>query len=105
MVVFKHQMLMNQVHVGAGRTMETLPAPTARPSRAAPGALVVGQSGGPTAVINASLVGAGRAAPASNQGGGNYGARYGVRGVPDPDLSALRPGPAQNCDTAERASS
>src|SRR5260221_11126901 len=86
MVVFKHQMLMNQVHVGAGRTMETLPAPTARPSRATPGALIVGQSGGPTAVINASLVGAVRAALASNQVGDIYGARHGLRGVLDRDL-------------------
>ncbi len=73
--------------------METLPAPTARPSRATPGALIVGQSGGPTAVINASLVGAVRAALASNQVGDIYGARYGIRGVLDRDLLDLRAEP------------
>jgi 6-phosphofructokinase 1 len=85
--------------------METLPAPTARPSRATPGALIVGQSGGPTAVINASLVGAVRAALASNQVGGIYGARYGIRGVLDRDLLDLRAEPPSTWDALLRTPS
>src|SRR5258707_8579608 len=89
-------MRIDRVKAGAGRTMESLPASSTRPSRAIPDALVIGQSGGPTAVINASLVGAGRTALASDQAGGVYGARYGIRGVLDrdlPDLGAKQPGP------------
>lgn len=53
------------------------------------GNAVIGQSGGPTAVINQSLVGlieaAGKAAPIRNI----YGARHGVRGILDEDFIDL----------------
>ncbi len=53
------------------------------------GNLVVAQSGGATAVINASLVGAIREAIASDAFDGLYGARYGIQGVLGRDLLDL----------------
>ncbi len=44
---------------------------------------IIGQSGGPTAVINASLCGAAKAASASNKIGRVYGAEHGIQGVID----------------------
>lgn len=58
------------------------------------GNAVIGQSGGPTAVINASLSGAVEAAVASGKIERLYGMRYGIRGLLDNDLvdlSALDP--------------
>ncbi|HEY7983004.1 MAG TPA: diphosphate--fructose-6-phosphate 1-phosphotransferase [Ktedonobacterales bacterium] len=54
------------------------------------GHLVIGQSGGATAVINASLVGAVRAALASDAVDGIYGARHGIEGLLRRDLIDLR---------------
>lgn len=45
-----------------------------------PGAILVGQSGGPTAVINASLAGVIRASRRSNKGTRVYGMRFGIEG-------------------------
>jgi ATP-dependent phosphofructokinase / diphosphate-dependent phosphofructokinase len=56
--------------------------------------LVIGQSGGATAVINASLVGAIRAAKEYAEIDGIYGARFGIQGVLDKqvlDLTTLTP--------------
>src|SRR5215467_11113067 len=52
--------------------------------------LVIGQSGGATAVINASLVGAIRAAKDSAQIGGIYGAQFGIAGVLEKQVFDLR---------------
>ncbi|MGO8949928.1 MAG: 6-phosphofructokinase [Ktedonobacterales bacterium] len=52
--------------------------------------LVIGQSGGATAVINASLVGALREALDHEEIDGIYGARYGIKGVLDRQLLDLR---------------
>src|SRR5258708_20594509 len=98
-------MRIDRVKTGAGRTMESLPASSTRPSRAIPDALVISQSGGPTAVINASLVGAVRTALASDQVGGLYGARYGIRGVLDRDLLDLRAEPPGTWDALLRTPS
>jgi 6-phosphofructokinase 1 len=57
------------------------------------GHLVIGQSGGATAVINASLVGAVRAAFAEDAIDSIYGARYGIEGVLRRDLVDLRQEP------------
>lgn len=54
------------------------------------GALLVGQSGGPTAVINSSLVGVVHEALASPQIGSILGARFGIEGVLADDLVDLR---------------
>jgi 6-phosphofructokinase 1 len=54
------------------------------------GHLLIGQSGGATAVINASLVGAVRAALASDAVDSIYGARHGIEGVLRRDLLDLR---------------
>src|SRR5690349_6974173 len=54
------------------------------------GHLLIGQSGGATAVINASLVGAVRAALAADAVDGIYGARHGIEGVLRRDLLDLR---------------
>ncbi len=59
----------------------------------AKGNLVLGQSGGATAVINASLVGAVRAALAEDAVGDIFGARYGIEGVLNGDLLDLRAQP------------
>ncbi len=56
--------------------------------------LIIGQSGGATAVINASLVGAVEAALASERIGGVYGMLYGVEGLLKEDLVDLRRQPA-----------
>ena len=61
-----------------------------RSTHAARGNLLVGQSGGATAVINASLAGVIRAALVEDDVGAIYGARYGIRGVLDGDLVDLR---------------
>jgi ATP-dependent phosphofructokinase / diphosphate-dependent phosphofructokinase len=85
--------------------MDSLPASSTRHSRTSPGALVIGQSGGPTAVINASLVGTARAALESDQVGGIFGARCGIRGVLDRDLLDLRAEPAGTWDALLRTPS
>lgn len=66
---------------------------------AATGNLLVGQSGGATAVINASLAGVIDAALAAVDGVGEvYGARYGIRGVLERDLVDLRRLPARTVE-------
>lgn len=62
------------------------------------GHLLIGQSGGATAVINASLVGAIRAGLASERIDGVYGMRYGVRGALTRDYIDLRALPASALD-------
>jgi ATP-dependent phosphofructokinase / diphosphate-dependent phosphofructokinase len=62
------------------------------------GHLLIGQSGGATAVINASLVGAVRAALASDAVDGIYGARHGIEGVLRRDVIDLRAEPAATWD-------
>jgi ATP-dependent phosphofructokinase / diphosphate-dependent phosphofructokinase len=54
------------------------------------GNLVIGQAGGATAVINASLVGAFEAAQTEKRIGGIYGMHYGVEGLLKEDLIDLR---------------
>jgi 6-phosphofructokinase len=54
------------------------------------GHLLIGQSGGATAVINASLVGAVHAALASDAIEGIYGARFGIEGLLKEDVLDLR---------------
>jgi len=56
--------------------------------------LIIGQSGGATAVINASLVGAVEAAMADARIDGIYGMRYGVEGLLKEDVIDLRRQPA-----------
>ncbi|HLJ81259.1 MAG TPA: diphosphate--fructose-6-phosphate 1-phosphotransferase, partial [Ktedonobacterales bacterium] len=68
---------------------------TSRPAR---GHLLIGQSGGATAVINASLAGAALAAMEAEAVDGVYGARYGIRGVLDDDLIDLRRLPMDTWD-------
>ena len=51
--------------------------------------IIVGQSGGPTAVINASL--AGVAAAARGGGGKLYGMRHGVQGLEREEVTELGP--------------
>lgn len=58
------------------------------------GNLIIGQSGGATAVINASLVGAVKAALADSRIDGIYGMRYGIEGLLKEDLVDLRQQPA-----------
>lgn len=60
-----------------------------------PGNLVIGQSGGATAVINASLVGAVEAALGADRFTGVYGMRYGVQGLLQEDLLDLRRQPSE----------
>jgi 6-phosphofructokinase len=55
-----------------------------------PGNLLIGQSGGATAVINASLVGAVETALQDQRIGGVYGMRYGIEGLLKEDLIDLR---------------
>lgn len=57
------------------------------------GNILIGQSGGATAVINASLVGAVEAALATDQIGGIYGMHYGIEGFLKEDLLDLRQQP------------
>lgn len=57
------------------------------------GNAVVGQSGGPTAVINQSLVGVILEAKKSNHIRELYGARHGVRGIVNEDFISLREAP------------
>src|SRR5512135_1747186 len=52
--------------------------------------LIIGQSGGATAVINASLVGAVEAALAEERIDGIYGMQYGVEGLLKEDIIDLR---------------
>jgi len=54
------------------------------------GNLIIGQSGGATAVINASLVGAVAAALADSRIEGIYGMRYGIQGLLAEDILDLR---------------
>jgi ATP-dependent phosphofructokinase / diphosphate-dependent phosphofructokinase len=56
--------------------------------------LIIGQSGGATAVINASLVGAIEAAMADARIDGIYGMHYGIEGFLKEDLFDLRRQPA-----------
>lgn len=58
------------------------------------GNLIIGQSGGATAVINASLVGAFNEALKDERIGGIYGMRYGVQGLLDEHIIDLRQQPA-----------
>jgi 6-phosphofructokinase 1 len=69
------------------------------------GSLVIGQSGGATAVINASLAGAVREALASDAFDGVYGVRYGIRGALDSDLLDLRSEPPSVWDELARTPS
>ncbi len=57
------------------------------------GRLLVGQSGGPTAVINSSLAGVVEAARRSGRFTGLYGARYGIEGVLAEDFLDLEAEP------------
>lgn len=66
------------------------------------GSLVVAQSGGPTAVINNSLVGIVHAALNEAAVDGLYGARFGIRGVLDEQLIDLRRVPQQVWDGLRR---
>ena len=54
------------------------------------GHLLIGQSGGTTAVINASLVGAVREAVGTDAIEGIYGARHGIEGVLKQEIVDLR---------------
>ncbi len=56
--------------------------------------LIIGQSGGATAVINASLVGAVQAAMADQGIGNIYGMRYGIEGLLKEEILDLRQQPA-----------
>jgi len=58
------------------------------------GNLIIGQSGGATAVINASLVGAVKAALEDSRIDGIYGMRHGIEGLLKEDLIDLRLQPA-----------
>ena len=62
-------------------------------SSSAPGNLIIGQSGGATAVINASLVGAVEAALGDSHIDGIYGMHYGIEGLLKEDLLDLRQQP------------
>ncbi|HKV85999.1 MAG TPA: 6-phosphofructokinase [Ktedonobacterales bacterium] len=62
------------------------------------GHLIVGQSGGATAVINAGLVGVVRAALESDAIDDVYGMRYGIRGALNDDLLDFRGVPAGTLD-------
>jgi 6-phosphofructokinase len=57
------------------------------------GNLIIGQSGGATAVINASLVGAIETALKSERIGNIYGMRYGIQGLLQDDIIDLRQQP------------
>ena len=68
-------------------------------TRGTRGNLLVGQSGGATAVINASLAGVIDAALAADDGIGElFGARYGIRGVLDRDIVDLRSLPRRSVE-------
>jgi len=58
------------------------------------GNLIIGQSGGATAVINASLVGAVEAALKDAHFGNIYGMCYGIEGLLKEDIIDLRQQPA-----------
>ena len=58
------------------------------------GNLIIGQSGGATAVINASLVGAVEAAMQQKRIGNIYGMLYGIEGPLKEDIINLRQQPA-----------
>jgi ATP-dependent phosphofructokinase / diphosphate-dependent phosphofructokinase len=62
-------------------------------SSSSPGHLIIGQSGGATAVINASLVGAVEAALGDSHIDGIYGMHYGIEGLLKEDLLDLRQQP------------
>ena len=62
------------------------------------GNLLIGQSGGATAVINASLVGAIHEAHATDAVDGIFGARHGIEGVLADDLLDLRNEPVETWD-------
>jgi 6-phosphofructokinase 1 len=54
------------------------------------GSCIIGQSGGPTSVINATVLGCAEAAFKSDLVTGVYGAAYGIKGVLDDELYDLR---------------
>ena len=60
---------------------------------ASQGNAVIGQSGGPTSVINQSLVGVIREIRSNNLVGQLLGARHGVRGIINGDFIALKEAP------------
>ena len=62
------------------------------------GSLVVGQSGGPTAVINASLCGVVQEAMRHAEIGGIYGMIHGIEGLLDEELADLRSETAQTIE-------
>ena len=62
------------------------------------GAAVVAQGGGPTAVINQSLVGVVEGLAGTSEIGRIYGARHGVRGLLERDLVELQDVPADRLD-------
>ncbi len=62
-------------------------------SATARGNLIIGQSGGATTVINASLVGAVDAALRDGRIGGIYGMQYGIQGLLEEDMLDLRQQP------------
>jgi ATP-dependent phosphofructokinase / diphosphate-dependent phosphofructokinase len=64
-------------------------------SPSSPGNLIIGQSGGATVVINASLVGAVEAALGASRIDGIYGMHYGIEGLLKEDLLDLRQQPAR----------
>src|SRR5579872_5134954 len=84
-----------RVRMSISRKTVSSPHLTSRPAR---GHLLIGQSGGATAVINASLAGAALAAMEAEAVDGVYGARYGIRGVLDDDLIDLRRLPMDTWD-------
>jgi ATP-dependent phosphofructokinase / diphosphate-dependent phosphofructokinase len=65
-------------------------------------ALIIAQSGGPTAVVNASLVGALEAARADARVGSVLGARFGVEGILNGDVVGLTDLTAQDVATLRR---
>src|SRR5690348_9598491 len=84
-----------RVRMSISRKMVSSPQPASRTAR---GHLLIGQSGGATAVINASLVGAALAAMDAKAVDGVYGAHYGIRGALDDDLLDLRRLPVETWD-------
>ena len=67
--------------------------------------VVIAQSGGPSMVINQSLVGAVLAARASKDVGAIYGARHGIDGILKEDFVDLRKVPVKTLDTVAQTPS
>jgi 6-phosphofructokinase len=72
--------------------------PLTKENRMAAGKILVAQGGGPTAVINQSLVGVALAARRFGQIERVYGARHGVRGILDEDFIDLSQETSQNLE-------